>query len=149
MKGWLRLIAAIAALLGVLFATWAVLLWNLNHGVYPTDADTIIIPIAHAVGRALLVLPALVVLAVVPPILQSRLVASKWKVLRVTLWVLVVLSYLLGLLVGADGVSQWLIPNHYLLAASHGVFILVILWLLQRNWAMVRSNISLQADRER
>ncbi|MCD2164725.1 hypothetical protein [Comamonas koreensis] len=105
-----------SVLLANILATW-VLSANLSSGVYPSDADAIMIPIANNFLISLFILLLGATGALLP---HQRFF---WRLVSRVLVATAVL-YSLAL------VASWCYPDHYLAAASFIPMLMVCIWAL-------------------
>lgn len=107
---------------------WMVLRANQLAGVYPIDADTIIIPIAETLILSVVGAVLLLSITIVPRILHLLRRRDAPKFWRVGTGAAVILAYVLSILLFVPWAISWLIPMHYLIAASLGLVVAAILF---------------------
>lgn len=117
------------SLMTVMAITFYTLGENLQAGVYPTDADSVGIPIMETVS-ALVVLLAL---------LAAAFLITSFDFFSNRIWLTIgVILYLCGAVLSALLALSWFVPHHYSIAAAY-VFLAVVaitlaaLALLQRS----------------
>lgn len=130
------LLLVIASLVAANLASFFTLARNLSAGVYPTDADSIGLPLMEGVILSVLLL---VLLCAAIFISKSKIFGSAMSV---------VLCSLAVLLSGASSVS-WAIPNHYTMAVAYGC-VLVVCGILTASYIRkLASNIAVKRDAPR
>ena len=111
MRPWHRLSLLVIGVAIINAATFAMLERNLRNNVYPTDADTIIIPIFETAIGPLIVLPALVAIALMPLAAWVSRLSSKGPWWRSGLNLLILGSYAMVGLFAIAGAATWAIPE--------------------------------------
>jgi hypothetical protein len=100
------LAALVASLLFVKWYVWEILLENAHNNLYPSEADSISIPIITTDLQLISIfIFAVLALLISKKRLWSRVIAGGLM--------FVAISHALG------GVAEWAIPNHYKLALSY------------------------------
>lgn len=105
-KAW-RIALAVALTVSVNVAGYLVLVHNLGNGVYPTDADSLGIPLIENAMSSMVVIALMV----------GSIICSRWNAAVNAVGIVMgLLACGLAALLGL----QWLEPNHYIMAAAFG-----------------------------
>ena len=126
MKRWHRVVALAVGLVLINAATQRVIRANFSAGLYPTDADSIGIPIMTTLYLSLALSPWLLMLAFFSTFQAVRAYCARGGMLVIA--VLVVL-YVPALAFALGGIAYWAAPNHYAIAWAFAVLLLVLVAL--------------------
>jgi hypothetical protein len=132
-----KAVVILFSLMVVMATTYYTLGKNLEAGVYPTDADSIGIPLMET-GSSLIVI-------LVPLTLAFLLTNIGFFRKRIVLFIGAFL-YLCGALLAALLALSWFVPNHYSIAATYVLLAIVATTLAALALRMPSSNPSFKRD---
>lgn len=139
MARWQRFALVLSLLVVLNGATIAVLMRNLEHGVYAPEADAIMIPIMNGIISSVVVIVALAIIFALTRSPWPQGLAGSSKFPRSCRTIATLLLYVPGLLFGLASVGEFAIPNHYPLAVVSLLFTLSVVDLLVRDINSLRS----------
>ena len=118
----------------------AVLSINLRNGVYPTDADSIGIPLMETARTSMIGAILLLSLVTISFIAHSVRTHPNRRPLFLILAVILAISYVLAMAFFALWGLYWFAPNHYFIVAACSIAVLIVIWLAASDYASLRPN---------
>jgi len=146
MKRWQLFILLTTLLILVNIATWAVITLNQSSGVYPVNADSIGIPIIGTTFISMLTLPLITTICFMPLSKFLKRLCTHGKAWGIAAAIILLLLYVGVGLFAISGIVSWIIPDHYLIAASYLLFLTVLAASFIRDVKLVFSNGSINSD---
>ena len=107
-------------------ATCTVLSANQQANVYPTDGDSIGIPMFATMTGSTYALPFLLGITLIPRLPWKRRPRWYGAVAFATAAAGLLVSYSASAVLGLAGLAYWATPHHYVIAASYLCFLLLV-----------------------
>ena len=146
MKGRYKFTLLVLALILINVATWFVTGVNQRNGVYPVDADSIGIFIVGTWFFSLLVLPQLFLISYLASFSFVKRLCSRDIRWPIAIGIALLALYASVGLFAVSGVAEWMLPNHYLIAACYSLLSLALIVFLFLDMKLLFSNPSFESD---
>jgi len=119
---------------------------NLLARAYPSDGDTIGIPILSTLFLSVIASPWLLLIAFFSRIRAIRTYFSSGGIRSALVIAGIAVLYVPAILLTVGGIDYWAIPRHYEIAVAFGISLLVLILLAWDDFRTLRSNPAMDSD---